>query len=1766
MKHLNAKHLRFITSITLCLLMMATTLLPASAGQICSYANQTRQSQQTQESDRLQGSNENKEEAGNEAEAEMTSEDGAEGTENLPAGEADRDRENQDAEDTEEGTDFAAAEAEQDPAQSEAATDGRLSCDGDGYQVTVAYDDASGLSSRTRLDAARIEEGSEDYRIYSEAAARALGANEDQIIPAKAGQSAGKQLVFAGLYDITLSEEGGQIEPAAPVDVNISYDRGQAGHISAADTENLQVLHLEKEEGSRNVRATVLGSGEDTANSGRAAVDARTEKTTELSAEGQGERPVEFTLESKRLTEVDFTAESFSVYAVAYTVDFHYGDGSYDFSIEGGSSIRLSEILDTLKLSESIDPADIAEVTFSDPDLIRVEKLTGEETAGDWLLSSRKAFNTEETLTLTLSEGSVITIRVTDAQDGQPVCKITDTSGRILYYYNGKAYVKAVFDSLETAFSRAATLYTSASGGAYSTSGTIAIQMLTDKYTQVSRIDTPTRDIILTTAGRDDEEYPYRGPEGTCATIQRGGTFTNYSMFRVPGSSTLRIGKLTLDGMNAPIPTEGAIIHVDGGTVKLKNKAVLQNGYASRTTSDGRGGGVYVGGGKLEMYDGSVIQNCTANRDDYYAGGGVCIHVDKGFYMYGGTIRNCSAPHSSGGGIAVNHHDAIYIFDGLITGCTAEDRAGAIEIHGYAHMSGGTVTGNSGGVDGGAINMYNSTSATEGVIYLSGSPKIYDNYNSYDENNAYLCNLDVYHHCNGANSTKCVASTDKIRLEGKLSSDAVIGVWAGQADLEGQFGIRTDDSVPTTCLSCFRNDQNEELYGAKGPKLALVWGKGVRMIAKVFYNNDLNTAKTVAIMTSEGRHVFQYTDGDSVVKSISDLQTIYREEMEYKLMPDSDDFDFRFATRQGDKEQLRIANIKSTRSRVGGRWKFNTYYSVEGAPNTYSVLDSNDVVVLYYSVSPQVKATDASGNLSYLDNGNPAIFSKLATPFEYLGKYRQKAADGALTPAGADLSFRLLTSSCEQSQAIKASGSYRVTLTTEGTAAADGMFPGPGGRATVRRAYDGDSMISTGLSRLTMDQLILDGGSQDQASRTCSGKGGLIAVNGAGKSLWITDSASLCNSVSSEGGAVWLGSGTNMSLAGTIENCSASGNGGGVLVSSGASMTMMEGTITGCQAGAGGAAVMLADADQETTLAMTGGSITGNPVRSGESGAVQMTGDKARLNFGQDAVIYDNKAAGAQQNVFLKADSNRVINAAEGLGENARIGVYVPDGADYFDKHGGVLDAFGSCGADGNMKRFINDRNGLTGSAKAGSILWMQKIRVKAVYTKALDFTSIPSEGRVLYEGDYAPSRPDMSPAQIGQDIQAQYGEGTRTMEFWRAYNAADALADGSADAPAAYENDIRKLVRLGSDQGSSAGLWGFERAGMDTHCPAGDDTLVLYYTEPVYLSLDNQTAYDSSCIADAALGDILLRSGIASFRITDGSGAQASEGSGSAAAQTGDESGFASYTPAEEATVGKALKAGKAVTFKILGGAGRDYSFRGGFDPAGADPARIKSIKAAELSQEPQQKKTLKVISARGNDGDNLFSNYSLAGTLTSAAGGTTRVLFEELTAESLTITKTLEGKYADLTRSNSFTILLPGQDAGASFSATIYDAEGNADRDVTLASGSSFELKNGEKIVIREVPLEEEIRLTETDAEGYELSLGQCTGLVGSAQLDGSEVTFTMEDQASLSLVNTRTGIVDSGLASPTWIRLLIALAAIFLAAAALMIHLRHRRRRTA
>ena len=270
---------------------------------------------------------------------------------------------------------------------------GTLSARGSDYTVTLVYSAEAEIPDKAVLEVKEIETGTSAYTKYLEQAKAAIGLDKEQVLPQEQ----------ARFFDIRIMAGGKEIQPAANVNVSIAYDTPVVESDPRTDSQvDVNAVHF----GEKGAEVVEVGDA-----------DARS---------------------------VEFEAESFSIYGVIYTVDFEYSVNGkmYQFSLPGGEKITLSDLVEVLGIIgdtnngekaafNSVDSflKEVADVEFSDESLVKV---TQNEEGNDWTLESLAPFDTEESLTITMKNGDVVTVKVTDDQNNWHV----DIN---LYDYNGSS-------------------------------------------------------------------------------------------------------------------------------------------------------------------------------------------------------------------------------------------------------------------------------------------------------------------------------------------------------------------------------------------------------------------------------------------------------------------------------------------------------------------------------------------------------------------------------------------------------------------------------------------------------------------------------------------------------------------------------------------------------------------------------------------------------------------------------------------------------------------------------------------------------------------------------------------------------------------------------------------------------------------------------------------------------------------------------------------------------------------------------------------------------------------------------------------------------------------------------------------------------------------------------------------------------------------------------------------------------------------------------
>ena len=337
-----------------------------------------------------------------------------------------------------------------------------ISASGETYEITVTYDDSAEIPDGAELKVKEILPEDEKYDEYYQQSLEKVGVvdteaeEEAETIVDAVTDALGGLKVLISSDDTDEKEEGAKqtSEYARIFDIQIWAD-GQEIQPKSAVTVNIKLL--DAPEDSKAVPSVV-----------------------HFAKEGAELMELAEKAENSEDNGLQFVTDEFSVYSVVYTVDFLFNINGkeYSFSLEGGDSTSFKEIIEKFEIldKENVEPFinNIAKVEFSNPDYLWNGKLEEDAFAGDlkekynldiqyassirqgnilamnvhhysapdWVLIALKPFISEETLTVTMKNGEVFTVKVTDAQtdavhnsDGT-VQTITNPAGTTIDLFN----------------------------------------------------------------------------------------------------------------------------------------------------------------------------------------------------------------------------------------------------------------------------------------------------------------------------------------------------------------------------------------------------------------------------------------------------------------------------------------------------------------------------------------------------------------------------------------------------------------------------------------------------------------------------------------------------------------------------------------------------------------------------------------------------------------------------------------------------------------------------------------------------------------------------------------------------------------------------------------------------------------------------------------------------------------------------------------------------------------------------------------------------------------------------------------------------------------------------------------------------------------------------------------------------------------------------------------------------------------------------------
>ena len=722
---------------------------------------------------------------------------------------------------------------------------------------------------------------------------------------------------------------------------------------------------------------------------------------------------------------------------------------------------------------------------------------------------------------------------------GEPICKITDANGRLLYVDTAHEY-PAVFDKLDVG-SANDTSSTSAfsllrneqpqlyyADGTLYTGNTYQVKMLVENYTATKYITTnyfEGRNIILTTAGSADSQYPYQGRSGTRSTIIRGTGMGNNNF--ITGNVNLTLTNIVLDGgsesgVTANSKTSIITSSQSGVTVTLGRNSALQNAAVSGTSN---GGAVYLKNASL-VIEGGAIRNCSA-----YNGGAVYKEGTGTVTMTGGSITGCTA-RNNGGGICIQsgptaaNGNAFIMTGGSITRCTALNGGGVWINDSYSmSMSGGNISQNNATAAGGGI----AVGGNKARLNFSGSAFVYSN-----TLNGNACNVQMNQSFAGTQNNPQNPWTI-IHTSG-LIRGATIGVYVPDNNsLYNNHGVEAKpfasyEGTPAG-FNYFINDRN----GLKGGLMEeQVVGIDMKVYWRQIYTLEVNLEVLSKAASDKERDIrFTVTLSGTVGgKQWNEVNKTYG------------DLDFRGGiatfTLNGSTKTTAMADLLplgygyTVTMEAADAAGFTVYPSL--AQTGEMNISSQFLYTVSFRLAKDVvcKITDDTYGLLYYKRGEAyveAVYDALVSAFNRvnMGGLYYKVGDAYIPYTSNEHRIEMLIPEYEMTEAAALNAGKTVYLTTADPNADDG-FPYAGGSSTavIKRGYTGASMITVN-GDLAQGNITLDG---NGTNYPVSVNGGIVNVN-AGGSLTVGTGATLQNSTTSgDGAAVYLAEDSTMKISG----------------------------------------------------------------------------------------------------------------------------------------------------------------------------------------------------------------------------------------------------------------------------------------------------------------------------------------------------------------------------------------------------------------------------------------------------------------------------------------------------------------------------------------------------------------------------------------------------------------------------------------------------------
>ncbi|MBR1629432.1 MAG: right-handed parallel beta-helix repeat-containing protein, partial [Lachnospiraceae bacterium] len=576
---------------------------------------------------------------------------------------------------------------------------------------------------------------------------------------------------------------------------------------------------------------------------------------------------------------------------------------------------------------------------------------------------------------------------------------------------------------------------------------------------------------------------------------------------------------------------------------------------------------------------------------------------------------------------------------------------------------------------------------------------------------------------------------------------------------------------------------------------------------------------------------------------------------------------------------------------------------------------------------------------------------------EMLMDYTVPAADVPEIPKGVNIK---LTTATDGIHKYSGSGSDIATILRSTAATKKPILINNGNLTLEGITIDGASVEASAPIILSTGTLEVGNTATIQNAKNSSNGGAILATAG---DITIANEGSISENSAASGGAIYYtGGGTiRISGSGTITNNKASGgNGGGIYATGGSILVTGSSQFTGNKAeqGCGGAiyaAGALVEMDQSShfegnsaqkggaiytdnaTLRLSAGSIKANTAQNGAAifvnsgnasfsggsctrnsaaagGAIGVGSASARLTFSKDIQIKDNELKAGENtqkcNIYLDLDSDDVLSMA-GLGSDASIGIYVAKTLTTTRDAPGKR--FASYTDDTNIDKITNDQYdfSIQKDTVTKKLFWGKGIPsvVRYVASFSSDFPPV-NQGEEKYNKEYFPTFNNGAMSELATELLTQESLGLKATAIYGGAFASDA---------AGFEDYVTHLA-----WNTNKARWDLTKRNGTTEA-LGSRGLILYYAEPAYVSIENNTDRKLH-ISDLK---ILGRSAI-------NSAAQA--GYGMVFARNGSIRTSLLPVTAEDLQLG----AGSSINLLFPGGQNTDYTLDGSFE-GGAGSIRLR-------------------------------------------------------------------------------------------------------------------------------------------------------------------------------------------------------------------------------